>query len=52
VRAEAEAAQRAGLPDGMWINVGSPTRSLRTARDGDGPLLIVGGEGHRPGEEE
>jgi glycine/D-amino acid oxidase-like deaminating enzyme/nitrite reductase/ring-hydroxylating ferredoxin subunit len=41
-----------GLPDGMFINVGSPTRSLRTARDADGPLLIVGGEGHRPGEEE
>jgi glycine/D-amino acid oxidase-like deaminating enzyme/nitrite reductase/ring-hydroxylating ferredoxin subunit len=40
------------LPDGMWINVGSPTRSLRTARDDDGPLLIVGGEGHRPGDEE
>lgn len=39
------------LPGGMYINAGSPTRSLRTARDADGPLLLVGGEGHRPGEE-
>lgn len=39
------------LPGGMYINVGMPTRSLRTARDDDGPLLLVGGEGHRPGEE-
>ena len=38
------------LPDGMFINVGSPTRSLRTALDDAGPLLIVGGEGHRPGD--
>jgi Rieske Fe-S protein len=32
-------------PDGMFINAGSPTRSLR-AHDG---LLLVGGEGHHTG---
>jgi glycine/D-amino acid oxidase-like deaminating enzyme/nitrite reductase/ring-hydroxylating ferredoxin subunit len=40
------------LPLLMAINVGTPTRSLRTARDDRGPLLILGGEGHRPGAEE
>ena len=38
-------------PDGMYINVGSTTRSVRTARDADGLLLLVGGEGHKPGAE-
>jgi len=37
-------------PDGMYINIGSPTRSIRTARDEQGLLLLVGGEGHRPGD--
>jgi glycine/D-amino acid oxidase-like deaminating enzyme/nitrite reductase/ring-hydroxylating ferredoxin subunit len=41
----------AELPDGMFINSGTPTRSLRTSRDERGPLLLVGGEGHKPGEE-
>ena len=36
-------------PDGMYINVGSPTRSVRTARDDEGMLLLLGGEGHKPG---
>jgi glycine/D-amino acid oxidase-like deaminating enzyme/nitrite reductase/ring-hydroxylating ferredoxin subunit len=36
-------------PDGMYINIGRPTRSLRTARDEHGPLLLLGGEGHKPG---
>jgi Rieske Fe-S protein len=35
----------------MFINSGTPTRSLRTSRDERGPLLLVGGEGHKPGEE-
>ncbi len=34
-------------PDGMFINAGSPTRSLR-AHEG---LLLVGGEGHHTGSE-
>jgi nitrite reductase/ring-hydroxylating ferredoxin subunit len=38
-------------PGGMYINVTTPTRSVRTARDEHGPLLLLGGEGHRPGEE-
>jgi glycine/D-amino acid oxidase-like deaminating enzyme/nitrite reductase/ring-hydroxylating ferredoxin subunit len=36
---------RGAAPDGMWINAGSPTRSIRS-HDG---LLIVGGEGHETG---
>ena len=38
-------------PGGMYINVKPPTRSIRTARDEDGPLLLLGGEGHKPGAE-
>jgi glycine/D-amino acid oxidase-like deaminating enzyme/nitrite reductase/ring-hydroxylating ferredoxin subunit len=34
-------------PDGMFINAGSPTRSIR-AHDG---LLLVGGEGHHTGSD-
>jgi glycine/D-amino acid oxidase-like deaminating enzyme/nitrite reductase/ring-hydroxylating ferredoxin subunit len=38
--------------DGMWINVGLPTHSLRTAPlDHGRRLLIVVGEGHRVGQE-
>ena len=33
------------LPEGMYVSVGEPTRSLRTAEDGEGErLLVVGGE--------
>jgi glycine/D-amino acid oxidase-like deaminating enzyme/nitrite reductase/ring-hydroxylating ferredoxin subunit len=32
-------------PDGMFISADEPTRSVRTV----GELLLVGGEGHRPG---
>jgi glycine/D-amino acid oxidase-like deaminating enzyme/nitrite reductase/ring-hydroxylating ferredoxin subunit len=49
--AVAARVERDRLPDGMFINVGTPTRSLRTSRDERGPLLLVGGEGHKPGEE-
>jgi glycine/D-amino acid oxidase-like deaminating enzyme/nitrite reductase/ring-hydroxylating ferredoxin subunit len=38
--------------DGMFINSGVPTRSVRTIRDGERLLVQVGGEGHKPGEEE
>ena len=39
--------------EGMYINTGTPTRSFRTTplQDG-GRLLIVGGDGHRVGQEE
>ena len=39
----------ADAPDGMFINAGQPTRSIRTMRDGDALYLNVGGEGHKPG---
>jgi glycine/D-amino acid oxidase-like deaminating enzyme/nitrite reductase/ring-hydroxylating ferredoxin subunit len=39
-------------PDGMYINSGTPTRSLRTLRDGDRVLIQVGGNGHKVGEED
>ncbi len=38
-------------PQGMYINIGQPTRSVRTAYDEDGVLLLLGGEGHKPGAE-
>ncbi len=38
-------------PDGMYINISQPTRSVRTAYDEDGLLLLLGGEGHKPGGE-
>jgi Rieske Fe-S protein len=39
----------ARAPDGMFINAGTPTRSVRTILDGDGVLLQTGGQGHKPG---
>lgn len=43
---------RDGAPGGMFLNVGSPTRSLRTTPLDDGRrLLLVGGEGHKVGQE-
>jgi glycine/D-amino acid oxidase-like deaminating enzyme/nitrite reductase/ring-hydroxylating ferredoxin subunit len=40
-------------PNGMFINAGSPTRSVRPAQGQDGePLLVVGGEGHLTGSNE
>jgi Rieske Fe-S protein len=36
----------------MFINSGLPTRSVRTIRDSERLLVQVGGEGHKPGEEE
>jgi glycine/D-amino acid oxidase-like deaminating enzyme/nitrite reductase/ring-hydroxylating ferredoxin subunit len=38
-------------PEGMYINVSPPTRSIRTAPFESGRLLLLGGEGHKPGEE-
>lgn len=34
------------VPDGMYLSVDSPTRSLRTAPIDDGLRLLVGGNGH------
>jgi len=39
-------------PDGMFINAGVPTRSVRTIRDGERILVQVGGEGHKIGDED
>lgn len=38
------------VPDGMFINVGAPTHSVRRAPYDDGTLLILAGEGHHVGE--
>jgi len=39
--------------DGMFINISTPTHSFRTAPLPDGSrLLLVGGEGHRVGQED
>ena len=35
--------------DGMYLSADQPTRSLRDAPDPDGPLLLVGGNGHTTG---
>jgi glycine/D-amino acid oxidase-like deaminating enzyme/nitrite reductase/ring-hydroxylating ferredoxin subunit len=43
---------QAHAPDGMFINSGTPTRSVRTIRDGDRLLIQVGGNGHKTGQEE
>lgn len=44
-------AYRTAVPavDGMYLSADSPTRSLRDAPDGDGSLLLVGGNGHKTG---
>ena len=39
-------------PEGMHISVESPTRSIRLIRDRGRDLLMVGGEGHKVGQEE
>ena len=49
VAAEVDAA---AMPDGMYINVDEPTRSIRSAPGpGQSRFLIVGGESHHPGED-
>jgi glycine/D-amino acid oxidase-like deaminating enzyme/nitrite reductase/ring-hydroxylating ferredoxin subunit len=37
-------------PEGMYISVDQPTRTIRTIRDGERTLLIVGGNGHATGQ--
>lgn len=39
------------VPEGMYINAESPSRSIRYARTKDGEtLLLICGEGHKPGQ--
>jgi glycine/D-amino acid oxidase-like deaminating enzyme/nitrite reductase/ring-hydroxylating ferredoxin subunit len=42
---------RSRAPQGMYISVEPPTRSIRTAPHNGGELLLVGGEGHKVGQE-
>ena len=37
-------------PSGMYISVDEPTRTIRTIKDGDRTLLMVGGSGHAAGQ--
>lgn len=37
------------LPQGMYLSIDSPTRSLRTVESATGQLLMVGGNGHITG---
>lgn len=39
-------------PEGMYINAGTPTRSVRTLRDHGRVLIQVGGNGHKVADEE
>jgi glycine/D-amino acid oxidase-like deaminating enzyme/nitrite reductase/ring-hydroxylating ferredoxin subunit len=39
-------------PQGMYINMVTPTRSIRTLRDGERVFIQVGGNGHKTGEEQ
>lgn len=39
-------------PDGSYINIGEPTRSIRTHVEGGKKILIVVGESHFPGRDE
>jgi glycine/D-amino acid oxidase-like deaminating enzyme/nitrite reductase/ring-hydroxylating ferredoxin subunit len=44
---------REPVPAGMYLSVDSPTRSIRPVElDGGGGGLILGGNGHKPGEAE
>jgi glycine/D-amino acid oxidase-like deaminating enzyme/nitrite reductase/ring-hydroxylating ferredoxin subunit len=44
----------AAAPRGMYISIGQPTRSIRStlSQEAERRILVVGGEGHRPGLEE
>lgn len=41
---------RGAVPSGMYLNAGSPTRSIRTHPHEGRELLLVGGEGHKVGQ--
>jgi glycine/D-amino acid oxidase-like deaminating enzyme/nitrite reductase/ring-hydroxylating ferredoxin subunit len=36
-------------PEGMYISAGEPTRSIRSHPVAGGELVLIGGEGHKPG---
>jgi glycine/D-amino acid oxidase-like deaminating enzyme/nitrite reductase/ring-hydroxylating ferredoxin subunit len=40
---------RGQAPQGMYISAGDPTRSIRSHPVGGGELVLIGGEGHKPG---
>ena len=44
-------AASAGMLDGMFIDIGRPSHSLRMGRDADGPLLVVVGPHFMTGHE-
>jgi nitrite reductase/ring-hydroxylating ferredoxin subunit len=37
------------IPEGMFLNAGTPTRSVRSIVEDGRRLLLVGGDGHKPG---
>ncbi len=43
-------ASNGDLPQGMYLSIDTPARSLRTAAFGDEELLVVGGNGHPVGK--
>ncbi|MBA3360361.1 MAG: FAD-dependent oxidoreductase [Acidimicrobiia bacterium] len=52
MRSYALAAPWKSPPDGMYISVDTPTRSIRSHVDSQGSVLIVGGGGHPTGRED
>jgi glycine/D-amino acid oxidase-like deaminating enzyme/nitrite reductase/ring-hydroxylating ferredoxin subunit len=38
------------VPDGMYLSVDSPSRSMRTAQTREGEFFVVGGNGHPTGQ--
>ena len=49
VRSYVVAVRSAWRAEGMYISADEPMRSLRTHPHGDGELVLVGGESHKPG---
>jgi glycine/D-amino acid oxidase-like deaminating enzyme/nitrite reductase/ring-hydroxylating ferredoxin subunit len=44
--------ERSSAPDGMFISTETPAHSIRNAPFDGGRLLLVGGEGHKAGQEQ
>ena len=42
----------AAVPTGMYLSIDTPTRSVRPARMDGHPVVILGGEGHKVGQDE
>ena len=47
----AVAAPVDSTPEGMYLSISEPTRSIRTTPHGGGRLLVLGGEGHPAGRD-